>query len=116
MCANCGTGAPKALKSSHVLARVRKVILAADDVRDLHRDVVDHVHEMKHRVAVRAHDHEVLVLQPLHPAADQVVDDDRRRLDLRDRLLAVLVENLGALAEQFEPNRAVLLVGAAGRL
>jgi hypothetical protein len=40
------------LEQLHVLARVGKVILAADHVRDLHGDVVDDVHEVEHRVAV----------------------------------------------------------------
>jgi len=34
----------------------------------LHRDVVDDVHEMEDRVAVGAHDDEVLLLGPLDPA------------------------------------------------
>jgi hypothetical protein len=42
-----------------VLRRVRKMVLAADDVRDLHRLVVDHHREVVERHAVVAHDHEV---------------------------------------------------------
>jgi hypothetical protein len=101
------------LVKPHVLARVGQVVLAADDVRDLHLDVVHDVHEMEHRVAVGAEDHEVLVLLPLDPAANPVVDDDRRGLHLLDLLLAVIIEDLVALAEQLEPDGAVLLVGAA---
>ena len=105
----------EALVEMHVLARVREMVLAADDVRHVHRDVVDDIHEMEHRIAVRTHDDEILVLDALHPAANAVLDDDRRALHLRDGLLAVLVEHLEALPEQPEPDRAVLFVGAAGR-
>ena len=83
------------LEQLGVLARVRQVVLAADHVRDLHRDVVDDVHEMEHRVAVGADDDEILLLGALDPAADGVVDDLR-------------------LAGDLEVDRAVLLVGAAG--
>src|SRR5262249_12293119 len=39
-----------------VLRRVREMILAADDVRDFHLDVIDHIHEVKDPRAVRAPD------------------------------------------------------------
>ena len=88
---------PEGLEELRVLARVRKVVLAADHVGDLHRDVVDDIDEVEHRVAVGAHDHEVLLLRALDPAADRVLD------------------HLG-LARDLEENRPVLLVGPAGRL
>ena len=106
---------PEALVKRHVLARVGPMVFAPDDVRDLHRDVVDDVHQVKHRIAVRAHDHEILVLDALHAAADLVLNHDGRRLDLGHGLLAVLVKYLVALAEQLEPDRPVLLVGPARR-
>ena len=80
-----------------VLARVRQVVLPADHMGDLHRDVVDHIHEMEHRTAVGADDDEVLLLRALHPAADGIVDDLR-------------------LARDPEKDGSVLLVGAAGGL
>jgi len=80
-----------------MLARVREVVLAAYHVGDAHRDVVDDVDKMEHRVPVRAHDHEVLLLGPLDAAPDGVVDD------------------LG-LTGDLEVNRAVLLKRATGGL
>ena len=37
------------------------MILAADDARDVHLDVVHNVDEMKHRLTVGAHDHEIRI-------------------------------------------------------
>ena len=48
------------LEQQHVLRRVRDVIVAADDVRDLHVDVVHDDREVVGRLAVRAQDDEVL--------------------------------------------------------
>jgi hypothetical protein len=76
-------------------------------------DVVDDIHEMEHRVAVGAEDHEILVLLPLDLAADLVVDDDRCGLHLLDLFFAVIVKYLVALAQQLEPDGAVLLVSPA---
>src|SRR6185295_5744793 len=53
-------------------------------------------------------------LLPLDLPADLVVDDDRRGLHLLDLLLAVVIKHLVALAEQLEPDGAVLLIGPAG--
>src|ERR1035437_8062717 len=91
------------------------MILAEEAVRDPHRDIGDHIHKMKHRIAVRTHDDEILILHPLHAPANPILDHHGWHLDFRDRLLAVLVEHLITLAEQLEPNRTVLLVGAARR-
>ena len=59
-----------------VLGRVRDVVLAADDVADLHLLVVDHDHEVVQRRAIGAHDDEVAeqAVVELDLAADQVVE------------------------------------------
>jgi hypothetical protein len=63
----------------HMLRRVRQVVVAPDDVRDPHVRVVDADAEVVERVAVRAHEDEVVdrVGGELDGAPDQVVDDDR---------------------------------------
>ncbi len=107
-------GDAEAFVEPHVFAGVGEVILTPDDVRDLHRDVVDNVHKVKHRVSVGTKDDEVFVLGPFHPAANPVVDDNRRRLHFLHFLFAMIIEHLVALAEQSEPDGAVLFVGPAG--
>ena len=47
------------LIQQHVLGRVRDVIVAAHDVRDLHVDVVGDDRQVISRLAVRPQDHEV---------------------------------------------------------
>ena len=83
-----------------VLRRVRQVILAADDVGDLHRLVVDHDHEVVERHPVAADDHEVAEQRvvELDLAADQVVEADvlRRDLEADDRRATLGLEG-GAL-------------------
>ena len=37
------------------------MILATDDVRDVHLDVIHNIDEMKHRLTVGAHDHEIRI-------------------------------------------------------
>ena len=62
-----------------VLGRVREVVLAADDVADLHRRVVDDDREVVERRAVAADDHEVAAEVgdvDLDVAADDVVEGD----------------------------------------
>ena len=62
-----------------LLRRVREVVLAADDVADLHRGVVDHDREVVERRAVAADDDEVAAEVrdvDLDPAADDVVEGD----------------------------------------
>ena len=89
-----------------VLEGVLHVVVAADDVGDALRDVVEHVGQVEDRRAVGAHDDEVLrVLRLLaHAALDQVVilDDALLRHPEDDALaLAALVLPVGqAAAEQ----------------
>ena len=67
-----------------VLGRVGEVVLAADDVGDLHRGVVDDHGEVVERRAVGADDHEVAAEGggvDLDAAADEVVEGDDARLD-----------------------------------
>ena len=59
-CANCGVGRAERLEQQHLLRRVRDVIVAAHDVRDLHVEVVGDDGEVVGRVAVGAQDDEVL--------------------------------------------------------
>ena len=67
-----------------VLRRVRQVVLAADDVGDLHGLVVDDHHEVVQGHAIGADDHEVTqqAVVELDLAADQVVEADDLGLDL----------------------------------
>ena len=64
-----------------VLRRIRKVILAPDDVGDFHLEVVDHVDEMKNPRAVRPADRHVGVRFGIRQvkidlSADDVIDHD----------------------------------------
>ncbi len=70
---------PERLPDEDRLRRRRKVLLAADHVRDTHPDVVDNDREDEERVAVRLHHDEVLDrgVRKLDVATDQVVDDGR---------------------------------------
>ena len=76
MCRNSGTGAPERLVDDDLLGRVADVVVAADDVRDLHGDVVDHHGEVVGDGAVAALHDEVAdgVVVELHRAAQQVVE------------------------------------------
>ena len=47
------------LEERDVLGGVAQVIFAADDVRDVHLQIVNDVDEMKHRLAVGAQDDEI---------------------------------------------------------
>ena len=62
-----------------VLRRVREVVLAADDVGDLHRLVIDDDHEVVERHPVVADDDEVTEQRvvELDLATDEVVEADR---------------------------------------
>ena len=89
--ANCGTSAPHRLEQQDVLGRVRQVVLAADDVADLHVRVVDADREVVERRAVRADDDQVAAerrLVDLDVAADDVVerDDSLPDAEANDRL------------------------------
>ena len=68
-----------------MLRRVREVVVAADDVRDPHLDVVDADAEMVERVAVRADEDEIVegVRRELDRPSDPVVDHDRLRRHLQ---------------------------------
>ena len=99
------------LEELEVLRGIGEVVLAADHVRDLHLDVVDHVDEMEDRLAVGAEDHEVAILGALDATADQVIEHHRGGVDLLDLLLQVVVEDRRAGALETQPPGAVLLVG-----
>ena len=85
-------------KQCDVLGRVGEMILTANHVRNAHLDVIHHVDQMKHRLVVRAHDHEIGLFLfaigqfPHHITADQVRNGHR-------------------LALHAEPDGAVVLVG-----
>ena len=64
-----------------VLWRIRKMIFAADHVRDFHLEIVNHVHEMKDPGAKRAPDGHIRVRGgiaeiEIDSAAHDVVHDD----------------------------------------
>ncbi len=63
----------------NVLGRVGQVVLAAEDVADLHRLVVNDDHEVVERHAIGPNDHEVAQQRvvELDLAADEVVEADR---------------------------------------
>ena len=70
---------PERPEQQDVLGRVREVVLAADDVADLHRGVVDDDREVVERRAVGADDDEVAAEVggvDLDAAADDVVERD----------------------------------------
>ena len=74
-------GGAERAEEQHVLRRIREVIVAARDVRDLHVDVVDDDGEVIGRIAVGAEQDEVVdqVALELHVAADEVMELDRAR-------------------------------------
>ena len=51
---------PNAVIQQHLFRRVRNVIVATNDVRDLHTDVVDDDREVVGRLPVRSQDDEIL--------------------------------------------------------
>ena len=102
---------PERLVKVDVLGGVAQVVLAAHDVRDAHRDVVDDIHKMEGRAAIRAHEDEVTLLAAFHPATDEVVDHDRLGAHLLDLGLEVFVVLGIPLAFEAEPLGAVFLVG-----
>ena len=92
----------KRLEERDVLGGVAQVVLAADDVRDVHFQIVNDVDEMKHRLAVRALNDEVRVLLlAVGEFADDFADDE--------------VVNGDRLALHFEFDRAFVFVGEAAR-
>ena len=93
---------PERLVELDVFRRVREVVLAADHMRELHLDVVHHIHEMENPRAVRAADRHVGVRGrvrhvELDPPANQVLHHHR-------------------LPRGTEPDRAAILVGVPARL
>ena len=78
MWANRGGRRPSASIQRELARGVGQVVLAADDVRDLHQRVVDGGGELVGGRAVRAQDHEVLdrADRDADVAAGRVVDDD----------------------------------------
>ena len=71
-----GQGGPEGLEDQELREGVREVLLGADDVGDLHLDVVDDAGEVVERRAVGADDHEVadLVGRERDVPLDQVVE------------------------------------------
>ena len=77
--AKAGSAIAERPEQQDVLGRVRQVVLAPDDVADLHRGVVDDDREVVQRRAVAADDDEVATEVDdidLDPAADDVVEAD----------------------------------------
>ena len=92
----------KGAKELDMFRRIRKMVFAANDMRDFHLDVVHHVHEMKNPRAVRTPDRHVGMRSRIRQieidfAADEVIDDD-------------------VLARGTEPERAIVFVNVAGGL
>ena len=77
--ANCRQRRAERLEDQELRERVGEVLLGADDVGDLHLDVVDDAGEVVKRAAVGPDDHEVadLVGGELDVPLDQVVEDQR---------------------------------------
>ena len=96
----------------NVLAGVAQMILPANNVGDVHRDVVHHVDKMECRTAVRSTNDKVLGLRPDHFSADGIVDFHRSGFHLLHFLAVVFVEFGVALPFQLEEDCPVLLVGA----
>ena len=96
-----------------VLRRVAQVIFATNDVRDAHLQIINHVHEVEHRLAIRTHDDEVRIdrLAVRQFAADiahhQIGDRDRLPLHLElDRALVLVGQPTGQ--ERFDAKLVVL--------
>ena len=54
-------GRSEGLEKREMLRRIREMILPADDMRNSHFQIIDDVHEMKHRLAVAAKDHKIRI-------------------------------------------------------
>jgi hypothetical protein len=70
-------GAPERVEEQHVLRRVRDVIVAPDDVRDRHVDVVGDDRQVVGGLAIRSQDDEVLDIDVLE--GYRTVDEIRER-------------------------------------
>ena len=106
-------GRTEGLEQFDVFTGVGKVIFTTNNVRDLHSDVVDDIHEVKHRISIRTDNNKVFILETLHVTTDLIFDGRRSHFHLCDRLFAMLVVNFIALTEQLEPHGAVFLVSAS---
>ena len=80
-CAKTGTGSAERLEDEDLPGRVAEVVVAADDVRDLHVGVVDDGGEVVGGGAVGAHEDEVVHRRRrgTQLAADRVVERRCRR-------------------------------------
>ena len=74
----CGNVAAQSLEDQKLRERIREVLVGADDVRDLHVDVVHDAGEVVQRAAVGPHDHEIadLIGRKLDVPLDQVVEHE----------------------------------------
>ena len=90
------------LEQCDVLGGVAQVVLAANDVRDAHLQVVHDVDEMEHGLTVGAHDDKVGIgFFAVGEFAEYIADDE--------------VGNENRLALHFEFDRAFVFVGEAVR-
>ena len=74
----------KRTEERDMLGGVREMILAADDVRDFHFQVVYHIDEMEDRLAVAADDHEIRVVD--FPVAQRAGDGSGNQIRNGDRV------------------------------
>ena len=84
-------------KQRDVLGGIGKMILTANHVRNAHLNVIHHIHEMEHRLAVRAHNHEIRLLLfaigqlANHLAANEIRNSDRLTLHAKPNGALVFV-------------------------
>jgi hypothetical protein len=102
-----------------VLGRVGQMVVAADDVRDPHVRVVHADAEVIQRVAVGAHEDEIVegVGREIHPPADEIVHDEGlvRHAEANDVALTGRRPAV-ALLERDRARCPRVAVGLAGRL
>src|ERR1044071_3049164 len=85
-----------------MLGRVAQVIFAPDHMRDSHFKIIDHVNQMKHRLPVRAHEHEVRILRLAVRRLTGNISHDE-------------IGNRDGFAWHAEADRAVVFVGTTMR-
>ena len=85
-----------------MLAGIAQVVLTANDMRDPHRDVVDHIDKMERRAAVGPENDKIAAFRTSDLAADRVVDFHGLRADFLDFLAGVVVKFGIALTFQAE--------------
>ena len=81
---------PKRPEQRDMLRGIAQMILASDDVGNLHLQIIHHVHQMKHRLPIRPHNHKIRVRRfpvcqfPPHIAHHQIRYHNRlpRHLEL----------------------------------